>query len=312
MPLYRYLVSNKVILIQRAAGTPLERVMRIDPRVPSAGLSGPPAPVRRRPAPRGGERQTVVLYGTSELAGRAAASLRAQYSVEWTVNLRAFECALPRSRCALAVIERLDSTGEFGELRLLKSRAAHHPLILITRRHPESLRLLKDITLDDVLWPSELDQPLLVAVQRACGQNLFKRIADEIRAMPGIHERVSAALALACWVATPVTSVEALAAAVRCDRRTLWRAWAGSSAARPVMRLEDLVGWILLIRAVSLKGGGRGWSSIASEFRVSQRRLLRLSGRLAGLSLSHLAALGPDHLYARFRSEILARSAPAE
>lgn len=267
----------------------------------AAGLARAP----RRPSTRGAETQTVVLYGTSELAGRAAAALRAEYSVEWTVNLRAFECALPRSRCGLAVIERLDSAGEFGQLRLLKARAVHHPLILITRRHAESLRLLKDIMLDDVIWPSELNQLLLVAVQRACGQNLFRHIADEIQEMPGIHPRVRAALAAACWVATPVTSVQALAAAVRCDRRTLWRAWAANPGARPAVRLEDLVGWILLIRAVSLKSGGRGWSAIASEFRVSQRRLLRLSERLAGLSLSRLAGLGPDHLYARFRDEIL-------
>jgi hypothetical protein len=285
--------------------------MRIDQALPSmnvrqaAASARAPKPACRRLAPGTAEAQTVVLYGTSELAGQAAAALRAEYSVEWTVNLRAFECALPRSRCGLAVIERLDSAGEFGQLRLLKARAAAHPLILITRRHPESLRLLKDITLDDVIWPSELNRLLLVAVQRACGQNLFRHIADDIQAMPDIHPRVRAALALACWVATPVTSVEALAAGVRCDRRTLWRAWASNPGARPARRLEDLVGWILLIRAVSLKSGGRGWSSIASEFRVSQRRLLRLSERLAGLSLSHLAGLGPDHLYERFRGEVL-------
>jgi hypothetical protein len=281
--------------------------MRVDEGF-SSGAWTASARTARRPAPRA-EAQTVVMYGTSELAGQAAAALRSVYSVEWTVNLRAFEWALPRSRCGLAVIERLDCAGEFGELRLLKARAVHHPLILVTRRHPESLRLLKDIILDDVIWPSELDQLLLLSVQRACGQNLFKHIADDIQATPGIHPRVRAALALACWVTTPVTSVEALAAAVRCDRRTLWRAWASTPGARPATRLEDLVGWILLIRAVSLKSGGRGWNSIASEFRVSQRRLLRLSERLAGLSLSRLAALGPDHLYERFRGEMLSGSA---
>ncbi|MBW3570694.1 MAG: hypothetical protein KY467_06280 [Gemmatimonadetes bacterium] len=286
--------------------------MRIDQGIRSTVLHpaavSPPAAARA--APRGAEAQTVVLYGTSELAGQAAAALRSAYSVECTVNLRAFECALPRSRCGLAVIERLDCAGEFGELRLLKARAVHHPLILITRRHPESLRLLKDIILDDVIWPSELNRLLLVAVQRACGQNLFRQIADEMQTMPCIHPRVRAALAVACWVATPVTSVTALAATVRCDRRTLWRAWSSHPGAHPGVRLEDLVGWILLIRAVSLRSGGRGWSAIASEFRVSQRRLLRLAQRLAGLSLSRVAALGPDHLYARFRDEILS-GAPA-
>jgi hypothetical protein len=205
------------------------------------------------------------------------------------------------------VIEWLDHAGEFGQLRLLKQRAVRHPLILITRKEPESLRLLKDITLDDVIWPSELNQLLLAAVQRACGQNLFRHIADEIQGMSTLHPRVRTALALGCEAGIPFTSVEALASAVRCDRRTLWRAWASSSpAARPARRLEDLVGWLLLIRAVSLKSGGRGWSSIASEFRVSQRRLLRLSERLAGLSLSRALLLGPDQLYARFRDEVLA------
>jgi hypothetical protein len=264
-----------------------------------------PARVQRR-VPAAAEAQRVVLYGRSEVAGRAEEALRSVYTVERTVDWRAFECALPRSRCGLAVIEWLDHAGEFGQLRLLKERAAHHPLILITRREPESLRLLKDIVLDDVIWPSELSQLLLGAVQRACGQNLFRHIADEIQGMSALHPRVRAALVHACAAGIPFTSVEALAAAVRCDRRTLWRAWASSPAARPATRLEDLVGWILLIRAVSMKSSGRGWSAIASEFKVSQRRLLRLSERLAGLSLSRVALLGPDHLYARFRDEVLA------
>ena len=264
-----------------------------------------PARAQRR-LPAVVEAQRVVLYGRSEVAGRAEEALRSVYTVERTVEWRAFECALPRSRCGLAVIEWLDHAGEFGELRLLTQRAVRHPLILITRRDPESLRLLKDVVLEDVIWPSELNKLLLSAVQRACGQNRFRHIADEIGGMSGLHPRVRAALALACAARSPFTSVEALAAAVRCDRRTLWRAWASSPAARPAMRLEDLVGWILLMRAVSMKSSGRGWSSIASEFEVSQRRLLRLSERLAGLSLSRVALLGPDSLYARFRDAVLA------
>jgi hypothetical protein len=264
--------------------------------------------VQRRPA---AEAQRVVLYGRSELAGRAAEALHPAFTVERTVDWRAFECALPRSRCGLAVIECLDYTGEFGQLRLLKQRAVRHPLILITRRDPESLRLLKDITLEEVIWPSELNQMLLVAVQRACGNSLFSHIADEIQRMASLHPRVRAALALACGAAIPFTSVGDLAAAARCDRRTLWRAWAVSPPARTALRLEDLVGWILLIRAASMKSSGRGWSAIASEFKVSQRRLLRLSERLAGVSLSRLAVLGPDHLYQRFRDEVLSGPARA-
>jgi hypothetical protein len=251
-----------------------------------------------------GAAPTVVLWGRSELAGRAAAALRPAYAVERTVDWRAFECALPRSRCALAVIERLEHAGDFGQLRLLRERAVRHPVILITRRDPESLRLLKDVRIDDVIWPSELDRPLLAAVQRACGRSLFGRIADELRRTAALHPRVRAALALAFGGAIPFTSVEALAAAVRCDRRTLWHAWAGDPAARPAMRLEDLVGWSLLIRAVSLRSGGRGWSSIAAELGVSHRRLLRLAERLAGVSLSAAAVLGADQLYRRFRDRM--------
>lgn len=279
--------------------------MTTDPTVRASAANAASAAWVQRRIAAAAEAPRVVLYGRSELGARAAEALRPGFAVERTVEWRAFECALPRSRCGVAVIESLDHAGEFGQLRLLKERAVRHPLILITRRDPESLRLLKDITLEEVIWPSELNQVLLVAVQRACGNSLFSHIADDIQGMACLQPRVRAALALACGAAIPFTSVGALAEAARCDRRTLWRAWAIRPPTRTALRLEDLVGWILLIRAASMKSSGRGWSAIASEFNVSQRRLLRLSERLAGLSLSRLAVLGPDHLYRRFRDEVL-------
>src|SRR5690606_8000825 len=90
----------------------------------------------------------------------------------------------------------------------------------------------------------------------------------------------------------PISSVAGLAAAVGCDRRTLWRQWRQAFARPPPLQLSDFVDWLLLLRATGLQGPGVEGPAGAAGLGAHEHTVARIARRLAGLTRRALAGGG--------------------
>jgi hypothetical protein len=102
-----------------------------------------------------------------------------------------------------------------------------------------------------------------------------------------------------------IRTVERLATAVRCDRRTLWAHWRKSFGDATELRLQDFLHWLLLLRALRHKRAGTAWSRIADDIGVHPHTLSRLARQLTGHSLRGLAEQGHPAVLRHFETEVL-------
>jgi hypothetical protein len=190
------------------------------------------------------------------------------------------------------------------------------PVVLVTTGDADNVRRLRGLHVDEVLWPSELPALLAGAVDRARASRGLHRIAARLVDMRGLTPTVRAALERACIGELPSTTVRALAQAMRVDRRTLWRGWRASTRAaappasadeQPALRLEDVLDWVLLLRALGVRQRGRAWRDVAAELGVHEHTLARLARRLTGRSLASLADGGFAVASEQFERDVLAR-----
>jgi hypothetical protein len=212
------------------------------------------------------------------------------------------------------------------------------PVVLVTTGDADNVRRIRGLQVDEVLWPAELPSALATAVQRARARRGLHRIAARLVDARGLTPTMRAALERACIGELPAATVRALAQAMRVDRRTLWRGWraatravaaasegagaAGSagSAGAPsppgaagapngaaALRLEDVLDWVILLRALGVRQRGRAWREVAAELGVHEHTLARLARRLTGQSLAALGDGGFALASAQFERDVLAR-----
>ena len=129
--------------------------------------------------------------------------------------------------------------------------------------------------------------------------------APTLRAAEHVPQKLREALALACEGERPIRTVERLACAVGCDRRTLWNQWKQVVGRDEPLRLQDFLHWVLLLRAMSGKTAGRSWADVADDVGVHPHTLGRLARQLAGRTLRDLAAGGHAPVARRFEDEVL-------
>ena len=116
-----------------------------------------------------------------------------------------------------------------------------------------------------------------------------RRLAAAIRLDPRLPQRLRAALLLACNAAQPFRSVCRLAAAAGCDRRTLWRDWRHAMGGASPVRLEDVLHWVILARALEAKSPRRTWIEVAAEVAVHPQTLARFARQFARRGLRAVA-----------------------
>jgi len=119
------------------------------------------------------------------------------------------------------------------------------------------------------------------------------RLAAELEEAHHLAPTLRSALAAACRSDPPVRSVGELAARAGCHRRTLNHHWSRGLPAGMALRLEDFLGWLLLVRASQLRAR-TGWTEVAGALGVHEHTLARLAKRLAGATLREAARSGPD------------------
>lgn len=193
-----------------------------------------------------------------------------------------------------------DNLQRLGDLR---SAIPHLPIVLVTRKEADNVRLLKLLVIEEVVWLHEATSALGVAVARALTSGMIQILRTALRADRRLSPRLREGLLYACQRDAPVYSVATLARAVHCDRRTLWHAWHRAVGAGP--RLEDFLHWLLLLRAVALKTPSRCWSEVAADLGVGERTLARNASRLADVGLRELASADRRDLMYAFMSSVI-------
>jgi hypothetical protein len=232
----------------------------------------------------------MVFADDAKSAARVTAAVAAHEEPWWAESWEALECALPDASCAVVVGGWL--LGTVGEARLLslKERCPLLPLVLVTSKNADNALALRWAGLEEVIWLSEVESDLWPAVCRARAHAILVRLAGVVdRALPA-DRLLGTAIAYACRARPPLRSIRQLAAALACDRRTLWRHWRMAGAGRMSLRVEDMLDWFLLLHAVGRKIPGRSWSSIAGDLQIHPHTLARIAGRLAGRPLRTLTA----------------------
>lgn len=214
--------------------------------------------------------------------------------------------ARSRARCSVLCVARLQRSPVFAEFVDAARHPGVHPTVLVTDRDPDNLRLIRGVAVEEVVWPEEVGDALLPAIQRACSTGYLLRVAAAVESSPRLPLRLRAGLAHTCRSRLPVGSVKGLAAVLGVDRSTLCRQWLRGRREGTALRLEDFLDWLILLRAVGRRAPGRKWSAVAAELGVPERTLARTASRLLQQRLRELDCEHHECVVARFEADALA------
>lgn len=209
---------------------------------------------------------------------------------------------------ANTVIIWLDSLRDdsiFLRISGLTFRFCTLPTVLITRKEADGVRRLIGIPLIEVVWTDEVVHALWPAVRRVRTRSVLQKVAVTLDRTDVLPAHLRHALARVCREDAPPPSLARLAGEVGCDRRTLWRQWHKSARSGSSLRLEDVLDWVLLLRALNLKSSHGGWAGVTKELHIHETTLGRLAKRLTGSRLSILEASDAVQLAEGFLHRVL-------
>jgi hypothetical protein len=209
---------------------------------------------------------------------------------------------------AVAVIPWVDKFA-LRRIELLRSSLPVERVLVIVRREAENARRIASSGVDEIAWLEQPTSELLAAIRRLSSPRYLHQLGEEIAQMSDVPDRLRRGLILACNSPRPITSVSALASVTRCHRSTLLLELRTALAPRMTLRLEDLLSWFLLMRALELKADGVSWESAGSVLNVYPNTLRRIAKRLTRRRLRALDALGPDWLFRIVRDWVLTQFA---
>lgn len=241
----------------------------------------------------------------SRLQLRMAVLLGTAIRVRWAEEWRNLERNGPGAEVSLVAVERLAGSALYPQLREFTRRLPAYPLVLITARDAENARVLRQIAVEEVVWLPEMERELLPAIRRASAQRPLLRLAGEAEGAEHLPLLLRRAVALACRQNPPFRSITDLAGALGRDRRTLSTAWRQALGADSRARLEDLVDWILLLRAAARWAVGWKTSAVAQELSVHEQTLSRIARRLAGSSPTQIRTAGRHGLILTLRERVV-------
>ena len=232
---------------------------------------------------------------------RIAAAVPRSVDVYSTSSWDDFLARAPRAECRVLGISQLKGAPKVGPA-LIRSL---HPLVLVTSRSPDNAALAPKLSPVDIVWASDIEGELWTKVRRAASLGVLERIASCFRQSARMPAPLREALGLACTSTRPITTVSELGALIGRDRRTVWRLWRQSHNGKEAPRLEDVLHWLLLLRAVLHKERDLSWHSVARALDVHEQTLARLAQSLAGTSLGTLTFQGPFAVRDEFARRVL-------
>jgi len=248
----------------------------------------------------------LTLYSTDSKAEETAATgFGPDVSVvsrrQWTRFVR----ITPRSDCSIALIRNLRVDRMIGRLAAFRQRYPTQPLVLATKRDARNLRQIRRLRLDEIVWWHELGGHLPEAVRQAKSTSFLWQQAARFQDAEELPSMLRQALTLACRTEQPIRGVGALAEAVGCDRRTLWRQWRQVTSTADI---KELLGWFQLIQGVAAKTQGKTQQAVARELGISLRSLGPIAKRMADVPFGQLASKGTEEAIRRFREDMKGRA----
>lgn len=248
----------------------------------------------------------LTLYSTDPRAKEtAAAAFGADISIVSRRQWRRFVRITPRSDCSIALIPQLRVDRVIGRLAAFRHRYPTQPLVLATKRDARNLRQIRRLRVDEIVWWQELGGHLPEAVRKAKSTSFLWQQAARFQDTEELPSELRQALTLACRTEQPIRGVGALAEAVGCDRRTLWRQWRQVTSSADI---KELLGWFQLIQGVAAKTQGKTQQAVARELGISLRSLGPIAKRLADVPFGELASQGTEAAVRRFREEMQGRA----
>jgi len=247
----------------------------------------------------------IAVYCPEERQAIRLHTALAEITIRRLDGWSSFSDAVASATCGLVMVDWLAGNPIVERLHALKSRYPHKPLVLVTRKDADNVRLLRGVAIEEVVWTEEIDQALNSTIERIHRSNGFHTIAATIEATEHMPKRLRHALTHLFQNPRPIATVDELAKSVGCDRRTLWRLWRASVPEDASVRLQDILDWNVLLHAAVLRTQTTSWVGIAAKLSIHEHTLARSAKRLAGLTLRQTAEIGGDGIFEMFCERVL-------
>lgn len=209
----------------------------------------------------------------------------------------------------VAIVPRIGRQ-ESGLIAGFREQRPRQPIVVVTHQDANNVRLLAPLGIEEIVWISETEATLSGAINRVRDSCFFVQLADRIGHAENLDPLIRAALTAAILRPRPIVSVCELADIVASNPGTLRRRWKKSKHDGNDDRLEDIIAWLVLVRAVQRRRFEGAWHMVAEAVGVDARTLSRLARRLMHMSLREVESCGfstvADQCHQEFRRAGLA------
>ena len=179
------------------------------------------------------------------------------------------------------------------------------PVILITGQDSADLRHLASVAVETVLFRHQVMARLPIALRSAAGVvSGLRGLGEEYMGNQSIPAPLRHLLSCALTSVPPPRTVQHLAGLLHSDPSTIRRHWRRGVNSNGIRRVKDLLDWLVLLNAASVKRPHRSWQFVARRIGTHERTLRRLAVRLTGDTLGSLDAAGPERIMERFADSL--------
>lgn len=199
------------------------------------------------------------------------------------------------------VLEAPDPLAILAILRDIKREHPFLPVVLVTDQNSANVQRLASVPVEAVFFQHQSAARLLAPPRESTGTTVGLRVlGDECIRNEAIPAPLRYLLARALTSLPPPCSVRDLARLMNSDPSTIRRHWRSGVSSHGIPRVKDLLGWLVLLRAVSVKRPGLSWRSVAKGVGAHESTLRRTAQRLTGDTLGSLHSVGVERLLERF------------
>ena len=192
-----------------------------------------------------------------------------------------------------------------GVVRLINRDHPLLPVILIIEQDSADLQSLESVSVEAVLLQHQIMARLPVALKRSVGLAFALRaLAEDCMRNEVIPPSVLHVVTCALSTAPPPRTVQHLARLVDSDPSTIRRHWRCGVNSHGIQRVKDLLDWLVLLRALSVKTPSLSWRSVAEGMGTHERTLRRMAVRLTGDTLCSLDAEEAQRLLESFAESL--------
>lgn len=229
----------------------------------------------------------VLLFAEqAQLAQRLAVALTPFAPVVVTA-WQAVSAHLARARCIVVGDQTPRTSAMPARARALRQSLVSTPILIITTPTAENVRAFVACGVTDILWLDDTPNTLQAAVGAAVRRQPLEALGAQLHAAAHLPLYLRNTLAYLCRAPMHIRTVHELCEAAGCHRSTLWAQWCAIGG-NALLRVQDLVDWVLLLRACSRHVSGASWNAVAVEIGVHEHTIARIALRLMHCSLRDL------------------------